>query len=239
MTLHTYSELISLFQDTPGDFITKGVLDSDWLLLVNIIPVLLFIFSSLLDKNIITWLGKVVYSGRYASTSFRNRSPGSKPEHTMLILASLMAIASTAYFCETLYSFQIFSLSGFSLWLVNLLIIAISLGIRYAIINFIGKFTGTGTAFEEYGYNIAQLYKFLAVPLSIINFFILYLDIINDNILIGIAVIFILNLLAIRIIRLFFVFIRRGFSLLYLILYLCALEFTPIMVFAKYLSGAV
>ena len=73
MTLLTNSEIISLFQDTPGDFIIKGVFDSDWLLIVNIIPVLLFILSSLIDKNIVTWLGKVVYSGRYASTSFRNR----------------------------------------------------------------------------------------------------------------------------------------------------------------------
>lgn len=226
-------------QNTPGNPLPQGMFESDWLLIISTIPILLFILSSFINKNILVWLGKLVYSGRYSSTAFRNRSPGNKPEHTMLIIASLMSIASLAYFCESVYSFHIFGLSDFSLWLLNLLIVSLSLGTRFAIITFIGNFTGTGTAFEEYGFNIAQLYKFLAVPMLFINFFILYLDILSDILLINLAVLFIVSLLIIRIIRLFSVFIKRGFSLFYLILYLCALEFTPMIVFAKYFSGAV
>ena len=228
-----------LFQDVPGKVLSGGVFDADWLLLISTLPVILFILASLFQRNVFIWLSKVVYSTRYSSASFRNRSPGSNTGHTLLLIVSFMSLATISYFCEILFSFRIWGLSGFALWLVNFGIISVGLGLRFIIIGFIGEFTGSRSAFEEYGFNLAQIYKFIAIPLLIINFLLLYLDSLPDIIFVVVAAILVLNMIIIRIIRLFSVFVRRGFSLFYMILYLCALEFTPILVFAKYISGAV
>ncbi len=53
----------------------------------------------------------------------------------------------------------------------------------------------------------------------------------------GIIVLGILYL--IRVLRLFVIFINRNISILYLILYLCALEILPILISVKYISGLV
>ncbi|MDX2413707.1 MAG: DUF4271 domain-containing protein, partial [Bacteroidales bacterium] len=121
----------------------------------------------------------------------------------------------------------------------NLGIITLAVALRFVIIRLTGEITRTGGAFEEYAFNIAHIYRFLAIPLLFINFLIPYLELIPDILLIIIGITLIANMLIIRVLRLFAIFIRRGFSLLYIILYLCALEFTPILVFAKFLSGAV
>jgi hypothetical protein len=41
----------------------------------------------------------------------------------------------------------------------------------------------------------------------------------------------------IRVARLFMIFIRKSISIFYLILYLCALEFLPVVVLLKYFAG--
>jgi len=221
------------------NIIHAGAFSSDWLLIVTTVPILLFVVVNALDNHLTFWLSKLVFSNKYASSSFRNRSSGSQAGNLLMMIASFIGIATFAYYCEEIFSFKLFNLKGIVLWLVNLTIITLAVGLRYMVIALTGEITRTVNAFEEYAYNILQFYKFLAIPLLFINFFIPYLELVPDLVLVIIGLILIVNLLIIRFLRLFSIFIRRGFSLLYIILYLCALEFTPILVFAKYLSGAV
>ena len=51
------------------------------------------------------------------------------------------------------------------------------------------------------------------------------------------VIIVLVTLYLIRIARLFIIFINKGISLFYLILYLCALEFLPVVICLKYISG--
>jgi len=222
-----------------GNLIPEGAFDSDWLLIITSLPILIYVIVSVIENQPAIWLWKVVFSNKYATNSFRNRSLGSQAGHTLLFIVSLMSLATFAWFCEQIFDFKILNISGFLLWLINIGILSLGLALRFIILSITGKITATSGAFEEYGYNIAQFYKFLAIPLLIINFFIPYLEILPDMVLLVIGITVIVNILVIRTLRLFSIFIRRGFSLLYIILYLCALEFTPILVFGKYLGGAV
>ncbi|MCD4769322.1 MAG: DUF4271 domain-containing protein, partial [Bacteroidales bacterium] len=127
---------------------------------------------------------------------------------------------------------------GFLLWLFNLGVISLSILFRYIISVITGELANSREAFNEYYYNISRFYMFLSIILLFINFLIPYLVVIPAVYLIGFTIILIAILFILRIIRLTSIFQRRSFSLLYMILYLCALEFTPILIFIKYLSGA-
>lgn len=221
-----------------AEMLAEQSFGSDWLLIVTTVPILLYILASFIEKKSFIWLSRVVFISSYSSAAYRNRSLGTNAGHTLLLASSFMGLATLAYFAENLFTFRIFGLSGFSLWGLNLLIISISVALRYILIGILGVFSGARTSFEEYGFNIAQSYKFLAIPLLFINFSVPYLEVIPDLILLILGAILIANLLIFRTIRLMTIFVNRGSSLLYMILYLCALEITPILVLAKYLRGA-
>jgi len=230
---------ISLFHGLEGITRTEELWSSDWLVYVLVLPLMLYAVVIYVERYPALWLSKVVYSNRVASNVYRNRAHGRQLGHILLFIIAGISLATICYFLEVTLSLYFFSLSGIALWFFNLAILSVSVSLRFLILFIIGELTGTRGAFDEYGFNISQFYKFMAVPLLFINFFIPYFESIPDIILLIIASIFIASVLIIRIFRLASIFIKRGFSLLYFILYLCALEFTPILVFVKYLSGAV
>lgn len=232
-------KMIKLFQDLQLIARPEGLWAYEWLLYVLILPVILYAIVIYVERFPALWLSKVVFSNRFASNSYRNRSSGRQLGHSLLFIISGISLATITFFLEVTFDLYFFSLTGIFLWLFNLAVLSVTLASRFLILFLVGELTGTKDAFDEYGFNISQFYKFLAVPLLLINFFIPYFESIPDIILLIIALVFSVSILIIRILRLASIFIKRGFSLLYFILYLCALEFTPILVFAKYLSGAV
>lgn len=237
--LTTYKSPLAIIQDLQGIAITEEAWASDWLLYVVVLPLILYAVVIYVERFPAVWLSKVVYSNRFASTAFRNRAYGRQLGHSLLFIISFTGLSTFSYFLEVSYGLFFFSLKGIALWFLNLTVLSLSLAIRFVVIKLIGELSGSRDAFEEYGFNIAQFYKFIAVPLLLINFFIPYFDGIPDIVLFVTALTIIISVLIIRIFRLIVIFNRRGISLLYFILYLCALEFTPILVFVKYLSGAV
>ncbi len=238
MAFCSYS-LTGMVQDLSGIIRTEDLWEADWLLYVIILPLILYAIVISVEKFPTTWLSRIVYINRFALNAYRNRSHGSQIGNTLLPVIAVISLSTLGYFLEVSYDLYFFSLKGIALWFFNLALFAVALGLRLLLISLIASLTGTRDAFDEYAYNIMQFYKFSGIPLLFINFFIPYFEGIPDLILFIISLMFIASLLIMRPLRLASVFIRRGFSLLYFILYLCALEFIPVLVFAKYLAGAV
>jgi hypothetical protein len=213
--------------------------DADWLLFILMIPMILYAIVIFYEKFPAARLTRVVYINRYASNAFRNRTQGSQLGSALLLINSALGLSTYMFFLEVSYNLYFFSLSGIGLWFFNLALIVVSAGLRLIIIYLIGSLTRTLDAFNEYAFNILQFYKLLGIPLLVFNFFIPYFESVPDIILFVITAIFIASLLVFRPLRLASVFITKGFSLLYFILYLCALEFIPVLVFVKYLAGTV
>lgn len=238
MALNTNTPVAAM-QNLQGIVRTKEVWETDWMMFAIILPLVLYAIVISVEKFPAGSLGRIVYSNRLASNAYRNRSHGSQIGNTLLAVNAAIGLSTLGYFLEVYYDLYFFSLEGTALWFLNLAIIVLSAGLRFLLIFFIGALAGTRDVFNEYAFNILQLYKFLGIPLLLINFFIPFFDSIPDIILYIISFALIGNLLIIRVLRLASVFIKRGVSLLYFILYLCALEFIPILVFIKYLAGAV
>jgi hypothetical protein len=123
------------------------------------------------------------------------------------------------------------------LWLICLIIIIISITIRHIVCAITGNISGANDVFKEYLVGIYQSYRFSALFLFVLIILILYTTIlpVTASFLIGGIILGIIYL--IRVLRLILIFINRNISIFYLILYLCALEILPALIFVKYFRG--
>ena len=222
-----------------GNPLPEDIFRSDWILGLVILPLFLYAIVSSIEQFPAVRLTKRIFRYSLSSADFRNSSGGTPLYETLLGLIALISISTFLYFVELHFNLVIPGLKGPYMWLINL---GFSIGaviFRYIVSILTGYLTSAKEMFDEYFYIISRFYKFLAIPLVFVNFLIPYMISVPDIILIIIVLSLALLLYVLRYIRLLLLFIRRRFSLYYLILYLCALEITPVLILYKYLTGTV
>ena len=217
--------------------LAEDILRSEWVFILLIFPVFIYLLVSLNDKYSLIRIVKIVFSNKYAHTVYRNISPGIQLFQMLLGLLSMISISTFMLFAELHFDINFLNLSPGFLWLLNLLFISLAILLRYILNLTVGSVTRTGNLFKEYFFNISRIYKLIGIILMILNFFISYLVSIPDKYIIFFSFSVVSVLLLFRVIRLVYIFLIRRFSLFYLILYLCALEILPALIFIKYLSG--
>ncbi len=139
---------------------------------------------------------------------------------TLAVFGSLPAAVSPMLFLLILFGIVVFGVTS-----------------RHLICAASGELSGKTEVFNEYLVTVYQSYRFGSILLYFLLILMNYTLIIPRKIIVaaGIATMFIFYIF--RTLRLFLIFIKRDISILYLILYLCALEFLPVMILAKYFSG--
>jgi hypothetical protein len=100
----------------------------------------------------------------------------------------------------------------------------------------IASVTGQKKLFREYVSVVFNTWFIAALFSFFFTFLIVFTPVFNPVILVYICVGLIVLLLFLRIIKLLNIFIRKGVSLLYFILYLCALEVLPVLIVMKILG---
>lgn len=209
----------------------------DWVFFAVVIPVTLLILSYASGGIKPVHLSRLLVNPRYSATSFRSRGMTNLLPSVASLLTSLSAITTFAYFTQVHYHIYLWDIQGPLLWLTDLGLILGSYLFRVIVLYLTAEITANRELFREYQYNINSFYLFLTIIIVFINFLIPYFLITPASLLIPATLVIIILLYLLRIIRLVSIFIRGGFSLFYFILYLCALEFTPLLIFVKYLSG--
>jgi len=222
-----------------GELIPASPFRTDWIFVLTLVPLLLFMVTSVIERGEASSLLKTVMSHRYANTAFRGAGVSRQLVLIPTWMMILMSISTFVWFWQVENMFYPWDIRGFSLWAVDFAIISAAIILRYIVSFFTGEISGNRELFREYMFNLFSFYSLLGIILVMINFLIPYLVIIPPGLLITSVSALIGILYLLRTIRLVTIFIRGNFSLLYLILYLCALEFTPILIFIKYLSGTV
>ncbi len=217
--------------------LAEDILRSEWVFILLIFPVFIYLLVSLNDKYSLIRIIKIVFSNKYANTAYRNISPGIQLFQMLLGLLSMISISTFMLFAEIHFDINFLNLEPGLLWLLNLLFISLAILLRYILNLSVGSVTRTGNLFKEYFFNISRSYKLIGIILMLLNFCISYLVSIPDKYIIFFSFSIVSILLLFRIIRLVYIFLIRRFSLFYLILYLCALEILPALIFIKYLSG--
>jgi hypothetical protein len=109
--------------------------------------------------------------------------------------------------------------------------------LRHLVCNVVGFLSEEREVFEEYVFWVYQLYRLASMFLLAISIIILYSPAINPYMLFYTGFVIVAAIYFLRVTRLFLIFITRHISILYLILYLCALEILPVAVLIKYAGG--
>lgn len=212
---------------------------SDWLFGILILPLLLIVIVSATPKSHPAKLFRTVFHLTYSSAIFRSQGALNLPMAITEWLITLTSLSTLFYFTQITFSFYPFCFTGPLLWLTDLALISLWVSARSVITVLAGQISGQKELFREYLFNISSFFKFAAFIIAPLNFLVSYLDIIPVTITVTAAIAVVGITLLLREMRLASLFVKGRFSIFYLILYLCALEIGPLLIFVKYLSGTV
>jgi len=160
-------------------------------------------------------------------------------ESIFLNISSFFLISIFVYFVVSYNNAIPYGFSGFKTWLFSAVLIAIALTLRHIICTTTGALSGATKVFNDYILTVYQTYRFAGFFLSVVVVLFFYTPLITAKSCLITGCIIVAILYLIRILRLFLLFINYKISILYLILYLCALEFLPVLVSIKYFSGLI
>jgi len=132
-------------------------------------------------------------------------------------LVSFLNLALFASFASSFYNLKPSAIGGLSFYLLVLLIIFVTITIRHLICYLTGRISGERLALSEYIITIYQFYRFLAFILFIITLLLSFTDLLTPKSLIITGFILILSFYLFRLIKLFYIFLNRNISILYLI----------------------
>ena len=160
-------------------------------------------------------------------------------QSTLLNLISFFNLGLFVYCTAMWYNHIPAMTGGFLIWLISVGIIITAITLRHFVCVMTGSISDEREVFREYLLVVYQSYRFSAIILLIIVILILYTHIFPLKMLFMTGFIVLILMYLIRVIRLFLIFINRNISIFYLILYLCALEFLPVLIIIKYFTGLV
>lgn len=211
---------------------------NDWTISIIILSVILFSIVYASSKTLFSTIAqffrfrKTIEDENKATRLFRWES-------ILLNISSLLIISIFAYFVVSYKGIVSSNLSGFKIWFFAMLIIVIALTLRHFICIITGFMSGLIEIFNNYIINVYKTFRFTGFSLFIVIILFFYTPLINaaNCFIIGCTIVAILYLL--RVLRLFLLFINYKVSIFYLILYLCALEFLPVLISIKYFSGLI
>ena len=155
---------------------------------------------------------------------------------TLFNLITFFNIALFTCFAAENYGLIPDGISEIVFWLISFMVLILAVTMRYIICSITGNITGEYDAFGEYIVMVFQSYRFLGITLFLITVLLSYTNLFPLKSLFFSGFIITALVYLMRIIRLFLIFMKHNISILYLILYLCALEFLPVLVLIKYFT---
>ncbi len=221
----------------PGENLPQQPFHDDWVLGIILLAIILFSLVQASSKSILPRVtrffllrGTKEEVSRYLPGIFHWQS-------TILNLSSFMITALFAYFAASFYELIPARIPGFTAWLIMICLIIIAITLRHIICVGTGTLSGQDKAFLDYLHTVYQSYRFGAFFLFVLVVLMEYTSFLSFKSYFIIGAIFLISMYLLSILRLFIIFINRNISIFYLILYLCALEFLPVLILIKYFSG--
>ncbi len=214
-------------------------LHNDWLLGVVLFSAFLYSVIRTTSKSMLPGAARFFLLRGINDPSSRGVNGLFHWQSTVLNLISFLTLGLFVY-CAAIYNnLKPSNLNGVILWLILVGVIISAVTLRHIVCYFTGLISGENELFREYLHGVYQSYRFSALFLFVIIILISYTVLLPVKlcILSGVVVFGVLYL--IRILRLMIFFINRNISIIYFILYLCALEILPVLVSLKYVSGLV
>ncbi|HCI54423.1 MAG TPA: DUF4271 domain-containing protein [Bacteroidales bacterium] len=233
------NELVTELKTNLKDGISRETshIKADWMLYLILISFLIYIILRNLPGNVFRDMIKFL-TLRNSSDKFSYETERIFRLQSILInLASYINISLFCYMALEHYNINFLPLNGFVMWLLCLTIVILAISARHFISILTGIISEQRELFESYVSTVYNFYRIYGLICFFLIMFILYTNIFSTATFIVAGFAIAALLIIIRLTRLFIIFINRHASLIYLILYLCALEILPVAVIIKYISA--
>ena len=209
----------------------------DWIVIVVLVSAFLYSVVRTVSRRMISEVTRFFFFRGIGDPGSRDTGVLLHWDATVMNFITFLNISLFVYCISLYYEFIPEGISGFQYWIISFGAVVTVITIRHILCFLTGKASNENHAFNEYIISIYLSYRLMALVLFILVILISYTSIFPVKTLILAGFITIATLYLMRLIRLFLIFMKRNISILYLILYLCALEFLPVLILLKYVTG--
>ena len=214
-------------------------LHHDWIIAIILLSVFLWLVIKTTTRRVFPELTRFLLFRNVNESSSRDIGSLFYWQSTVLNFVSFMVIGLFAFCAAEWYDFIPEGIPPVLFMLVSLVLVILTITSRHFICVAAGNLSGESEAFNEYLMTVYYSYRFTSVLLFGIVVLLLYTVFLPPQVYFVLGLIVLIIFYLYRVIRLFLIFIKRNISILYLILYLCALEILPVLILLKYFTGLI
>lgn len=220
-----------------GEKIPAKPLNDDWTVFAVMTSVFLYSLISAVSRRFFQDMKRFFLFRGIGDPASRDMQTLFYWQSTIINLVTFFNVAFFFYCAADYFEFIPETIPGFLFWLLCLLLVIIMVSLRHMVCYITGNISNNIEVFNEYILTVYSSYRCGALILFLISVMMLYTGFVKTQILFISGTLVAAAFYIIRIIRLFLIFINKNVSVFYFILYLCALEFLPVVVLLKYFTG--
>jgi len=210
----------------------------DWITAFMFVAALLWLVVKITTRRVFPELTRFFLLRGINESSSRDTASLFYWPSTVLNFVSFLVMALFAYCAVAYHGLLPQGTAPLLIMIAALVFVIAAITIRHFICLAAGNLSGQTEIFSEYLMTIYLSYRFSAVALFVLIVILTYTALLPQGLcfIAGVAVLFLLYIY--RVTRLILIFLKRNVSVLYLILYLCALEILPVLIIIKYLQAS-
>ena len=220
-----------------GKDLPQKPLHHDWITVIILLSAYLWLIVRTTTRNIFPELTRFILFRGINESSARDTGALFTWQSTVLNLISFIIIGLFVYCVSEWYEFIPAGIPPPLFMVISLCAVILSITFRHFICLAAGNLSGESEAFNEYLISVYQSYRFSSVIVIVLVILLVYTVILPPQFFFILGAIVLIIFYLLRVFRLFLIFMKRNISVLYLILYLCALEILPVLILVKYFTG--
>jgi hypothetical protein len=220
-----------------GITIPERPLQSDWLIAVILLTASLYLLVRSNLKGIWSEMSRYFYLKKMTESAARETTALFTLRSTILNFISFSILGIFMFCVGTWYGIIPSDSSSILFILLSIGIISLLITSRHFICLATGRLSGETDVFDEYLMSIYHFYRLSSFFIFLFIILLVYTKFLSPKVyfIAGLLVFGIFYLQ--RILRLSLIFLKKNISILYLILYLCALEILPVLILLKYFAS--
>jgi hypothetical protein len=222
-----------------GEPLAFRPLHNDWIIAFILFASLLFLVIRKNTRSLWPELIRYVMLRGINDSSSRDIGTIFTWQHTVRNLISFIILGLFTFCAAAWYDFIPGNIPPLIFILISFGLVVFAITSRHIICKAAGSLSGEAEVFNEYLVSIYQSYRFSSVFLFILTILVVYTTFLAPGAGFTAGLIVLSFFYFHRVFRLMLIFIKKDISILYLILYLCALEILPVLILVKYFDGNV
>ncbi len=212
-------------------------LHHDWMIGVVLITAYLYLVVRTRSRSILPEMARFLMFRGITESVSRDFGSVFTWQSTVLNFISFLIMSLFGYCAAAFYEFIPSGIPSFVFMLISFGVVIFGITSRHFICVAAGKLSGRTEAFNEYLFNVYQSYRFSSFIIFGLVVLLVYTVFFPPQVYFITGFLVLTIFYAYRVLRLFLIFMKRDISILYLILYLCALEILPVLILLKYFTG--